>query len=289
MTSCRLTLLDTGYCVHPEHVVLRNWRLRTMRFPAMFALIEHPDRGPILFDTGYGQPYLDAVRTSFSGKVYNAVTPVTTSAPQFAAARLRAMGIDPSDVRTIICSHFHADHVAGLVDFPAARFLYFRTAWEKVARLRGVRALLNGFLPSLLPPDFEARSTAIEETAWKPLAPEYAPFTQGVDLFNDGSLIAVALPGHAAGQLGLFVRREEASDAFLVADACWTTRSFQEEIVPSSVTRLLFDSMGEYRESLGLVAEFHRQRPDALIVPSHCEALRSSAEFGPTTPVGTRA
>ncbi|QDV05956.1 N-acyl homoserine lactonase AttM [Planctomycetes bacterium Poly30] len=284
MNQCKLTMLDTGYCVHPEHVVLRNRVLRPMRFPAMFAVIEHPERGPILFDTGYAQPYLDAVRSTWTGRIYDRVTPVTTSSDQFAAARCRALGIDPNDVSLVIASHFHADHVAGLVDFPKAEILFLKSAWESVARLRGARALLKGFLPSLIPTDFEARARAIEGTEWAPLGSDLGPFQRGVDLLGDGSLIAVALPGHAAGQLGLFVRRRELPDAFLVADACWTTRSFEEHIMPSRITRLLFDDMDAYRYSLGLIGAFHKLHPEVEIIPSHCSEAHGRLVLATETP-----
>lgn len=269
MTACRVRLFDTGYCVHPEHVVLRNCRMRRMEFPAMFALIEHPERGPILFDTGYGQAYLDAKKT-LMGQLYNAVAPVTTEVDHFAAARCLRAGVEPKDVSLVIASHFHADHIAGLADFPAAEILFFRSAWESVRHTRGVKALAKGFLPSLLPSDFEARAVAIEESTWVALPPELAPFAHGIDLLGDGSLVAVALPGHAAGQLGLFVRTGRGDPLFLVADACWTSRSFREEIAPSSVTRILFDDSTAYRQTLGRVAAIARSRPDMLIVPSHC-------------------
>ncbi len=284
MSECRLTLLDTGYCVHPEHVVLRNRRLKPMRFPAMFAVIEHPERGPILFDTGYAQPYVDAASSTWTGRIYNAVTPVTTSTPEFAAAKCRAMGIDPGDVSLVIASHFHADHVAGLSDFPKAEIMFLEDAWKRVAKLSGLRALKQGFLPSLIPADFEARSRPIEGAAWAVLGSEFGPFQRGVDLLGDGSLIAVALPGHAAGQLGLFVRRANAPDAFLVADACWTARSFREGIMPSRVTRLLFDDMNAYRFSLGLIGAFHKLHPDVEIIPSHCGETHRRLVLGEPTP-----
>ena len=243
-----------------------------MQFPAMFAVIEHPERGPVLFDTGYGQPYLDA-RRKMLGKLYNAVAPVTTNPELFAAARCRSAGIDPADVSLVVASHFHADHIAGLVDFPNARIRFFRRAWEAVAKFRGLRALRRGFLPSLIPNDFAARADPIEDAVWTALAPEFTPFARGVDLFGDGSLTAVLLPGHAAGQLGLFVQRVSAPPMFLVADACWTRRSLEEEIVPSAVTRILFDDMGAYRATLGRIASFARSRPDVEIVPSHCAEI----------------
>lgn len=286
MTSCTVRLFDTGYCAHPEHAVLRNRRLRPLRFPAMFALIEHPERGPVLFDTGYGQAYLDA-RRSFAGRIYDTVTPVTTDASVFAAARLRSVGLEARDVRTVVASHFHADHIAGLRDFPNAEILHFASAWEAVRERRGLAALRRGFLPSLLPADFEAQRRPIEDADWSALPPEFAPFARGVDLFGDGALIAVALPGHAAGQLGLFVRRTGAPPLFLAADACWTSRSFREEILPSRITRLLFDDWTAYGATLGLVADFARRRPDVLVVPSHCGEVHgrlSEAPFAPCPP-----
>lgn len=271
MSECTVRLFQTGHCVHPEHVVLRNRRLRTMRFPAMFAVIEHPERGPVLFDTGYGQGYLDE-RRRLTGRIYDAVTPVTTDPAWFPGARCRAAGIDPMDVDTVVLSHFHADHVAGLDDFPRARILHFASAWGAVRGTSGLRALRKGFLPRLLPADFEERRETIEEARWTALPPELAPFRRAVDVLGDGSLMAVALPGHAAGQLGLFVRRGGGAPPMLLcADACWTSRSFREGIVPSSVTRLLFDDMGAYRETLGLLTALHVARPDVDIVPSHCE------------------
>ncbi len=269
MSACRVRLFDTGYCSHPEHVVLRTRRLRPMRFPAMFALIEHPERGPVLFDTGYGAAYLEA-RRHWTGRIYDTVTPVTTDPSAFAVARLRSIGLEPGDVGTVIASHFHADHVAGLRDFPRADFVYLRGAWLAVRGRSGISALRRGFLPSLVPADFETRGQPIEDERWRPLPDEFAPFARGVDLFGDGSLVVVALPGHATGQLGLFVRRVGQGPLFLVADACWTSRSFREEIVPSSVTRLLFADMSAYRATLGHVASFARARPDVEIVPSHC-------------------
>lgn len=242
-----------------------------MRFPAMFAVLEHPEQGPILFDTGYGQAYLDE-RRRLTGRIYNAVTPVTTEPAWFPGARCRAAGIDPKDVRRVVLSHFHADHVAGLADFPRARFTYFASAWEAVRGLTGLRALRRGFLPRLLPANFEGRSDPIEEGRWTELPPELAPFRRAIDLLGDGSLQVLALPGHAAGQLGLLVRRTGGDPPMLLcADACWTSRSFREEIVPSAVTRLLFESARTYRATLGLLSELHRARPDIEIVPSHCE------------------
>lgn len=282
MSAVRLTLLSAGHCVHPEHVVLRNWRARPMRFPALFALLEHPRRGPILFDTGYSDAFLRAT-ARMPERLYRVVTPVTLRTEDQAVEQLRSRGIRPEDVELIVVSHFHGDHVSALGDFPRARFVHCDVAWREARELRGLRALRRGVLPALIPADFAHRSLPLESAGLMPLPAECEPFRRGVDLVGDGSLWAVPLPGHAAGQLGLFVRDERGATVFLCADACWTSRSFREDRMPSGAARLLFDDWRAYRRTLGRVAALHRARPDVAVVPSHCvEALE---RFG--APAGT--
>ena len=52
-------------------------------------------------------------------------------------------------------SPFIADHVCGLGDFPAARFVFLRDAYDDVRNRRGLGAVTAGFLPDLIPADFD--------------------------------------------------------------------------------------------------------------------------------------
>jgi glyoxylase-like metal-dependent hydrolase (beta-lactamase superfamily II) len=277
MRAVDAELLVAGSCTHPEHVVLRNWRLRSMEFPATLAVIRHPEHGVVLYDTGYSQRFLDATRP-FPERLYRWVTPVTIPPGATAAEQLRARGVDPEDVRRIVVSHFHADHVGGLADFPRARYVFLESSWAAVRDLRGVGALRRGFLPGLLPADFDARGLPVDTRHPRPLPPELAPFTHGYDLFGDGSLLAVELAGHAAGQMGLVLRRPDGGLWFLVADACWTSRCYRERTPPHGLTRLLFDDTREYRRTLERIADVHDGSPAVRIIPSHCsEAVESAA------------
>lgn len=275
MTSASLELFVAGHCVHPEHVVLRNRVLRPMCFPASFALLRHPERGPILFDTGYSEAFLEATRT-FPNRLYRVVTPVTMRAEDTAANQLRAHGVAPEEVALVVVSHFHADHVAGLRDFPRATFVHLGEAWRAVAGLRGLGALRRGFLPALVPDDFVARASPLEAARFTALPSELAPFRRGVDLFGDGSCWVIALPGHAAGQLGLAVRTTGGRTVFLCADAAWASRSIREDRMPHAIARTLFDDWGAYRVTLGELHALHAARPEVSLVPAHCaEALAS--------------
>lgn len=278
--SVRMELLEVGHCIHPEHVVLQNRRFAPLRFPALVALLHHPTEGPILYDTGYSSRFIEATRP-FPERLYAWVTPVTLDPERSAIAQLAKRGVAPRDIRWVIVSHFHADHVAGLMDFPAARFLYFQSALSSFASLGRVRGTAAGFLRALLPHDLEARAHALAPFERSvALPPECAPFARGVDLFGDGSLVAVELPGHVDGQLGLFVRGEDGTRDFLVADACWTSASLRKRQLPHPITRALFSDYGVYEETLGRIADLAQRAPQVRIVPSHCDEVRRARVEG---------
>ena len=116
-------VFDTGFCTHPQHIPLRNRKLRPMKFYSMFAVLVHPKEGVILFDTGYGTDFKEHTR-KFPEYIYQLTTPVHLCKEDAAVARLRTLSIEPKDVRHIVISHFHADHIGALRDFPKAQFWF---------------------------------------------------------------------------------------------------------------------------------------------------------------------
>lgn len=272
MAGVKLTLLATGYCTQSEHMLFRDGQRKTVQFPALIALMEHPTAGPILFDTGYSERFFTETQR-FPASLYRRLTPVYLRPEETAVRQLAARGIAATDVRTVIVSHFHADHVSGLTDFPNARYLYFADAYTAVCRLRGLKALRSAFLPGLLPTDFAERSHPVTLSQLKPLSAAYAPFERGVDLLGDGALIAVRVPGHAAGQMGLFVQVADDERYFLVADACWHSRAYRENVLPNPLVRLIFANWREYCAAFAQIVQFHRQQPAVPIIPSHCSEV----------------
>lgn len=269
MRKVKWTLLYGGHCKQPEKMVLshRPWRQRIL--PALFSLIEHPTQGIILFDTGYSTAFFSATQT-FPYRLYRYVTPVTFSEQQAAKSQLKRLGYSSKDVKFVILSHLHADHICGANDFPTATFLATRTAYDVVAHKKGLAALRNGFLPSLLPTDFLQRVQWIEHKNQIALTDDFSPFTNGYDLFEDQSIIAVDLPGHAAGQIGLFLHTVDDQTVFLVADGCWTSESYQFNQQPHWLTKLITHDAQAYQQTFRRIYQFAQQHPEVQIVPSHC-------------------
>ncbi|MFN8421872.1 MAG: MBL fold metallo-hydrolase [Anaerolineae bacterium] len=142
----------------------------------------------MLVDTGYAPRFAEAT-ARMPARLYRLLTPMTLGRGETAVERLAARGIAAGDVRTIVVTHFHADHVAGLRDFPRARIVFAASAWRAVERLRGLGAVRRAYLPALLPDDFHARADALDDVrAIRPLPPALAPFDRGVDVLGDGTL-----------------------------------------------------------------------------------------------------
>lgn len=276
----RLDLLTAGSCTHPALVVTGRPSLEILRFPSLVGVVRHPARGLILFDAGYSPRFFHETRR-FPESLYRRVTPVTCGTEDTAAAQLRRAGMDPDDVALVILSHFHADHVAGLIDFPRARLLYRRPALAPdFRRIPAWRHLAAGVLPGLLPADLEARSQLVEDRPVVRLPPGYAPFTEGYDLLGDGTLLGVDLAGHARGQLGVLLPRTQGPEVFLIADACWQRRAVSHLEFPLPVVRLITDDMRRYRQRIRDLHQLARARPDLCLVPSHCaESLDAAREL----------
>lgn len=285
--SVDFTLLSAGYCLNHENLSLQGGRRIEIRFPAMVGVIRHPQHGVILFDTGYSQRFFEETR-SFPQSVYARLTPVFLREEEPIARQLAARGIRPEEVGLVILSHFHADHTAGARDFPNARFVCYEQTYRQLRRMGSLRQLVNAYLPGLLPSDFESRTEALEHGRVVELPERFRPFTTGVDLLGDRTLVAVDLPGHALGHFGVLVDAQP-TPYFLVGDACWHSKSYQEDRMPHWLPqRLLFTDRHAYRDSLHRMHELHKGNPNLVIVPAHCgevhDALVENARERMATP-----
>jgi len=268
-------LLAVGSCRHIERVTLAGGQLRAITFPSICALIEHPREGPVLYDTGYAEHFLSAT-DRLPDRLYRWVTPLTLSPEDQLSAQLGRRGLRLRDIRYCIISHFHADHIAGLRDLTAARFIASQRDVEALRRSHGLSRLLRGLLPVLLPVDFGARLRFAEAAASCSPGAGWEMFDAAYDLFGDGSILALRLPGHAPGHLGLVLRDEHDRQILLCADACWSRRAWQEQRLPSMLARPLMHDWPAYRATLARLQVLAGRHPELVVLPSHCEAsLRS--------------
>ncbi|PIQ24080.1 MBL fold metallo-hydrolase [bacterium (Candidatus Blackallbacteria) CG17_big_fil_post_rev_8_21_14_2_50_48_46] len=265
----KLSLLKGGYCTHRKNMVLRGASSETCQFPSMFALIEHPQQGYLLFDTGYSTRFFEETRT-YPAKLYAQLTPVFLKPEETAKAQLESRGISPEQINTILISHFHGDHVTGLRDFPKARLVCLKSGYEKVRALRGLSATRMGFLPGLLPDDFEKRALLIDRENSPLRVAAVEPFAYTYDLFGDQSILLIPLEGHFAGQMGVLLKLESEQRCFLIADACWLKEGWQNIHLPHPVAMAIMNDRVQYKQDLIKIRAFHEISPETQIIPSHC-------------------
>lgn len=263
-------LLSVGYCRHCERVARSGGGWRPISFPSISALIIHPTQGAMLYDTGYASHFLSAT-DPFPERLYRWVTPVELQPSRQLVSQLAAHGLLLDDIRMCLISHFHADHIAGLRDLRQARFMCMQEDFEDIRQGSRVGLLSKGLLPALLPNDFESRVTFAESTSRCALPSGWADFGHGYDLLGDGSLIAVALPGHAPRQMGLLLRDTLDREVLLCADACWSKASWQALQLPMRVTGMVMHDWPQYQQTMARLHRLGTKFPELCILPSHCQ------------------
>ncbi|HET8841566.1 MAG TPA: MBL fold metallo-hydrolase [Ktedonobacteraceae bacterium] len=268
-------ILDTGYCLAWEHHILQGGARRRIACHSLVALLQHPEHGWLLWDTGYAPRMLEVTR-KLPFSLYRAATPLRLQPELSVIAQLPRWGLKPADIRRVLISHFHADHIAGLRDFPAAEYLATQSAYEDIVRRRGLGALSRAFIPALLPEHFASQLTLLAQFQETPL-PALGP---AHDLFGDGSLLLIDLPGHARGQMGLFIQTNRGPLLF-AADGCWMRRSIRESRPPSRLTHFFVDNPAQVSHTITRLHDFAQARPDVVVIPSHCpEAYAEEVEPG---------
>ena len=256
-------------------------RWRRARAYAMFGLIRHPVHGNILIDTGYA-PRFYAATTGWPQRAYALTTPTTIDVEQTARFQLGDLKIDQ-----ILVTHFHADHIAGLNDFPQAEFIYFREGYAAVRSLSPLQATRAAFIPALLPADFAQRSRPVSLADQVPLPSALSPFERGIDLLGDGSLWGIHLPGHAYGQMGLYLPQASylnncQGPLFLAIDACWHSLSYRENRLSHRLANFIQDDSAAYAETLEKIHQMHLRSPSLPILPFHCPEVHRTWVIGST-------
>lgn len=254
MKGWRWTVLSDGWTQAREALLIQggSWR-KTVRCAATAVLLESDSRGPVLFDCGYSSRFA-AETAGWPGRIYRWLAPATLTEPEGIAGILRRRGLNPAELSRLIVSHWHADHVGGLRDFPNATVHASRQGWEAVSGRSGMAALRLGVLPGLFPEDLPDRLSWVEE---------------GSDLFGDGSVIVLALPGHATGQIGIRFRGVDGTPVLLAADACWVSDGYRLNRPPHRFTGALQD-LRACQSTLDRLHRLHLEDPSLRILPCHC-------------------
>ncbi len=257
----RLVFANSAWVDAPERFILRGgaWRRRALR--VRFGLLLHPTQGPVLIDTGYTDHAVSGRDRSRALRIYSGLLRPRLVPEEQPEAVLARYGFAPRDVKSVIVTHFHADHVSGLKLFPNAQFHTVAAAWARVAGRSAHHNLRHGIFTELLPADFSARLAPLEDCAQvRGLGAE-----PGFDVLGDGRISACPLPGHAEGHFGLAIHLPERTVLYAV-DTQWMLAALPKSRRPGLVPRLIADAPDKLEDSTDLVARFGNQAPGDVIL-----------------------
>jgi N-acyl homoserine lactone hydrolase len=155
-------------------------------------LIRHGDQY-LLWDAGLGEKMLGSGKTVL--------------------AQLAAIGVEPGQVRYVGISHRHADHTGQAASLPGATLLIGAEDFEqlKTSTDTGDRA---GLLP------------------WLDGKAKVEPIKGDKDIFGDGSVTMLDMPGHTAGHHSLLVRLKGKGAVLLSGDLFHARESYDHDQVP---------------------------------------------------------
>ncbi|MCF6443738.1 MBL fold metallo-hydrolase [Nereida sp. MMG025] len=244
-----------------ERLVLRGGAWRPIDLPVRYGIFEHPRIGLCLIDTGYTAAALEGADRSLAMKVYGwALKPRLIPEGQ-AKAVLSGFGASCEDVKAVIVTHFHVDHISGLGLFPNAK-VYMRKDIHDRASNRGTLAnLRHGVLPELLMANDAGHSVDIAECAQ---VSTLTPFAQGHDLFGDGTVIAIDLPGHAEGHFGVLFPKLERPLMYAV-DAQWMRAAYQQDRVPGFPAAIVADDPRGQLRTIAALKTFEAAGGDIVL------------------------
>jgi N-acyl homoserine lactone hydrolase len=254
-SNLKLFVMHTGF-VHMNgniHFNRKSQRFKDLpkdnRFnPVLAYLVQHPDKGCLLFDTGLHSSFAEDATGNFGG-LLGRIVKTQSLRGQDAISQLGKINVHPGDIHSIILSHFHLDHTSGLSSFKAS-MVY---ADEKeIFAINSPLALFDGFLKKHL------QGLAPQTISFNNKVP---PFDRVCDFLNDGSVFIVGTPGHTAGHVSVILNMID-GPVFLTFDAAHRKANINESVPPK----------GDYSTalmSINNIRAFLREFPQTRVIFGH--------------------
>ncbi len=255
--GAELAIVKTASVSVPEVLTFAGGSISQNAKIAFSAFVIRHGNRVIAFDLGLGSmideqygsdmPYW--ARTSF--RYEHPVVPLKAQWP-----KAGSLTIDD-----VILSHSHWDHAAGLEDFPKAKIW---VSSEEFGHLKNMSRGAGSPWPS------QVGRADIKWNILELTDGPYKGFESSLDLFGDGSVVAVKLAGHTPGSLALFVTVKSGKRYFLVGDAVWSAKAIPERRAKFIGASLFVDGdRSKTSEIVERLAYLIRDDPGLTIIPAH--------------------
>ena len=191
--------------------------------PVSVYLIEHP-KGLILVDTGWHRDmspegvYDKAAQIkSLGSRVLYNVNQGQIPLGEAVDEQLEAMGIKPADLDYVLLTHLDCDHANGLRAVKDAKHIIVAQEELDCARKNGFIRYKKKWWEAVDLQTIEWNGTE-------------GPAQKSFDLFGDGSIKMINIPGHCDGLCAVKITREDGRYVLLFSDGGYATKSWKEMI-----------------------------------------------------------
>jgi len=214
--------------------------------------VHHPRFGDFLIDTGFDDsfakhpPYGNYTEAM---KLLNRVNGVTNHQlpGEDLSSQLVRLNVHP---RAVFFTHFHPDHTGGVPALDAqTEFIFGKLEPSFLARA----AVANQFLG-------KSKFSSLDFST----APTMAPLGASIDLFGDGSLWAISVPGHTDDDIAYLINGPR--PVLLTGDASHFQWAFKAGVAPRGWSKA---GIGRAYQSLAMLREFARAYPSVSLVYGH--------------------
>jgi glyoxylase-like metal-dependent hydrolase (beta-lactamase superfamily II) len=183
----------------------------TIELPVHAALIRH-QQANLLFDTGCSPEAATAPERRWGG-LARVMTPIF-KAEETVVQQLGAVGLMPDDIDIVVCSHLHPDH-CGCNEYFRRATIFCHAAELETARADGAEQ--QGYLPQ----------------EWN--HPQgFRTFDGEHDVFGDGRMVLVPMPGHTPGSTVARVGLDRDGTFVLASDAAPLQSAIDSGIPPKN-------------------------------------------------------
>ena len=210
--------------INLDHPVARAAHLTDQPEPiqVFVHVLRHPTQGVFLVDSGVSRKLIDDPARSGVGWLLR----------QMMHTERMRIGVDTASLLRqlkqplagVLLTHLHLDHLTGMPDIPAG------TPVHAGPGETGERGFLNLITSGTIDGLLEAQQP-IEEWPYRP-DPD-GRFAGVVDVFGDGSVAALLVPGHTAGNTAYLVRTPR-GPVLLTGDACHTRWGWDHRVEPGT-------------------------------------------------------
>lgn len=238
--------------------------------PVFVYYIETP-HGKILVDTGWRREMSPKGVFDRKAQIKELVTPMlyrinygVVPLGQTADEQLAEMGVRPEDLDHVLISHLDCDHVCGLRAFKNAKNIM--VSKKDLDHIRSERTGRVRFRPEWW------EGVDLKTFDWNGTE---GPVGCSYDVFGDGSVVMINIPGHSAGLCAIKVTGEDGRFVLIAADGGYARKSW-EQMITSGIS----EDKELQKKSLAWIRE-QSENPDCIaVLASHdTEVTPHTIEF----------